>query len=84
MNKDKIINMKPIPERRLHEVKVPTLVVVGEFDDPAFLDIANIISGGIEGSEKVTMKRVGHMSNMEDPVEFNKVVLGFLLKHNYT
>jgi len=72
--------MDPIPERRLHEVKAPTLVVVGELDDPGFLDIANIISNGIKGSEKVTMKGVGHMSNMEDPEEFNKIVQGFLAR----
>lgn len=84
VNEAQVIDLDPIPERRLHEVKVPALVVVGELDDPGFQDIANIISSGIKGSEKVTMKGVGHMSNMEDPVEFNKVVLGFLSRHRFT
>ena len=80
VNESNIIEMSPIPERRLHEVKAPTLVVVGELDDTGFLDIGNVISNGIRGSEKVTLRGVGHMSNMENPEEFNRIVLNFLGK----
>ena len=80
VNNARIIRMDPIPERRLHEVKVPTLVIVGELDDPGFLDVASMISSGVRDSEKVTMKGVGHMSNMENPEEFNRIVSRFLAK----
>lgn len=81
VNDDKIVPLNPIPEKRLHEIKVPTIVVIGELDDPGFQDIARIISSGVKGSQKVTMKGVGHMSNMENPEEFNKIVLDFLKNH---
>jgi pimeloyl-ACP methyl ester carboxylesterase len=78
VNDDNIIRLNPVQEIRLHEIKVPTLVVVGELDAPECLQDADLLEDKIAGSERVTMRGVGHMSNMEDPIEFNKVVLGFL------
>lgn len=63
---------------RLAEVHVPTLVVVGERDLPDFQGIATKLAGGIPAASKVVMKNVGHMSSMENPNEFNSIVLSFL------
>jgi pimeloyl-ACP methyl ester carboxylesterase len=78
VNDDNIIRLSPVPEMRLHEIKAPTLIVVGELDIPDCLEVANVLEEKIAGSEKMTLKGVGHMSNMEDPTGFNKTILSFL------
>jgi len=51
---------------------------VGERDLPDLHKIADILNRKIQNSQKITLKRVGHLSNMETPNEFNKAVLNFL------
>lgn len=68
----------PPARMRLAEIHVPALVIVGERDLPDFHTIADILAAGIPGAAKVEMPDVGHMSNMEDPAAFNKILLEFL------
>jgi pimeloyl-ACP methyl ester carboxylesterase len=77
VNEDLFIRVNPVQETRLHEIRVPTLIVVGGLD-VFCLEDADVLEEKIAGSEKVILKGVGHMSNMEDPVGFNKVLLDFL------
>jgi pimeloyl-ACP methyl ester carboxylesterase len=77
-NDDNGVVPDPPAARRLHEVAIPTLVVVGERDLPDFHTIANTLAREIPGARKVEIAGVGHMSNMEDPQEFNRTVLDFL------
>jgi 3-oxoadipate enol-lactonase len=64
---------------RLGEIKVPTLVIVGELDLPFYNHpIADALAAGIPGARKVVIPGVGHMVNMEDPATFNRVTLEFL------
>ena len=63
---------------RLNELRVPTLVVVGERDLSDFQRIADTLATEIDGARKVVLRGAGHISNMERPVEFNAVVLKFL------
>ena len=84
VNDDYILRISTVPEMRLHEIKAPTLIVVGELDILDCLEVADVLEERIAGSEKVELRGVGHISNMEDPVGFNKIVLNFLSKHNLT
>ena len=62
---------------QLEQIKAPALSIVGERDLPDF----QVIAGELErraGARKVVMHGVGHMSPMEDPATFNKIVLDFL------
>jgi 3-oxoadipate enol-lactonase len=68
----------PPAAERLQDVRVPTLVVVGDRDLPDFQRIADKLAGEIGGARKVVLHGAGHMSNMEQPAEFNAAVLGFL------
>jgi 3-oxoadipate enol-lactonase len=68
----------PPAAERLRDVHVPTLVVVGDLDLPDFQRIADKLAGEIGGARKVVLHGAGHMSNMEQPAEFNAVVLEFL------
>jgi pimeloyl-ACP methyl ester carboxylesterase len=65
---------------RLAEVRVPTLIVVGELDVPEFVELADIVARGIEGAERVMVEGAAHLPSMEKPELFNGIVLDFLGK----
>ena len=69
---------KPIAATRLGEIKVPTLLVIGDRDVPQIKATIGILEKGISGSKKVAIRDAGHMVNMENPVDFNRTALGFL------
>lgn len=70
------------PASQLQRVLAPTLVIVGERDIPDFHAIARLLAAGVVNGELHTMKDVGHMSNMEAPTEFNRLVLRFLQRQS--
>ena len=70
--------LDPPAAGRLHEIAVPTLVIVGDLDTTGTLAMANQMAGAIPGARKVVIPGVAHMVNMEEPARFNEVVLGFL------
>jgi pimeloyl-ACP methyl ester carboxylesterase len=69
---------------RLSEIHAPALVIVGDRDMLAVLKIADILASGIAGARKVVMSDTAHVPNMEQPAEFNRIVLGFLAGVNAT
>ncbi|HCO94454.1 MAG TPA: hypothetical protein DIU00_10970 [Phycisphaerales bacterium] len=64
--------------QRLSEIKVPTLVVVGDHDVTDILGVADILISKITGAKKVVIHRAGHHVNMENPKEFDRSVTDFL------
>ena len=68
----------PPAARRLDQICVPTLVIVGERDLPDFRRIADTCEQQIVNAHKVILPDAGHMSNMEAADRFNETVLGFL------
>jgi len=68
----------PLAITRLEEIKVPTLAIVGELDDPNPRAVADTIAARVPGAKKVTIHGSGHLLNLERPDEFNKLVLDFL------
>ena len=63
---------------RLQEILVPTLIITGENDLPYFQTIADILHKGIKNSQKKIIIGAGHMSNMEKPEEFNRILWDFI------
>ena len=63
---------------KLKEIKVPTLVILGENDLNYFHMVSNMLVRGISKSVLRTVTDSGHMVNMEQPDEFNKILLKFL------
>lgn len=63
---------------RLGEVRVPTLVVVGDLDTPQTLEAADALAKGIPGARLGVIRGTAHLPNMERPEEFNRLVLDFL------
>ncbi|MHA2181982.1 MAG: alpha/beta fold hydrolase [Promethearchaeota archaeon] len=63
---------------RLIEIKVPTLVVVGDHDVTDILGVADTLTNEIPGAKKVVIRGAGHHVNMEKPKEFDRIVINFL------
>ena len=61
----------------LPDINVPTLVLVGDQDEP-FLIPTDYMSGKINGAVKAVIEQAGHASNIDQPAAFNQVVLDFL------
>lgn len=78
LNKNPWTPIDPPAVQRLSDIKAPTLILIGERDLPDFHAIADLLNHEIAGSRKVVISGVGHMSCMENPVAFNRVVLDFL------
>jgi 3-oxoadipate enol-lactonase len=64
--------------QRLHEIQVPTLVIVGDQDLQGIQGGAKVLAEGIAGAKQVVMADTAHFPNMEKPEEFNRLVLEFL------
>lgn len=66
---------------RLNEIKVPTLITVGDMDvmtPPAF---SKILHEGIQGSKYVNFPTGGHVHHWEELERFNKVTTDFFLNN---
>ena len=65
---------------RLSELHCPALVIVGEEDPGTPVEMAREIQAALPGSELEILRSASHLSNMEQPHEFNRVLLRFLDK----
>jgi pimeloyl-ACP methyl ester carboxylesterase len=72
----------PLAIQRLSEIRVPTLVIVGERDLPDIHKIGQMLETSVAGAKKATIAGAGHMVNVEKPQEFNKAVMDFLNARN--
>jgi len=65
---------------RLREIHVPTLILVGEYDELSTLAMADKLERDIPNARKVVLSDTAHMIPLEQPVNFNEMVLNFLNK----
>lgn len=68
----------PDRNRRLGEIRARTLVAVGEFDQPDFVDIGRHIAAEVPGARFELLPGVAHLPPMESPATFSRLVLDFL------
>jgi 3-oxoadipate enol-lactonase len=64
--------------QRLGDVQAPTLVLVGEEDQPDMHAIAERLAREIPGARSGTIPGTAHVPSMERPREFDELVLPFL------
>jgi pimeloyl-ACP methyl ester carboxylesterase len=69
---------RPDSSADLASIGVPTLVVVGEEDGVTPPEAARKIHEHVGGSELVVLPETGHLSNLEAPEAFTKILDGFL------
>ena len=62
---------------RLGEIRVPTLITVGEFDE-VHPSCARTLHTGIAGSQLEIFEGCSHHAELEDPVRYRELLLGFL------
>ncbi len=64
----------------LPNIKCPTLILVGEKDNVTPVGASQAMKENISGSEMFVIPNAAHISNMENPVEFNKYLVEFVAK----
>ncbi len=77
-NHDPRTKLVPLALERLADIKIPTKIIVGANDLSYYHDIAKILGEGISNSTTIIIPNSGHMVNLENPTEFNKVLQEFL------
>ena len=71
-------SLEPRAADRLAEVSAPTLVVVGELDQPDMMAIGVHLAASMPHARLVRMPGVAHLPPMEAPEEFIRIVTEFL------
>ena len=71
-------HLEPPTSERLGEVRAPTLVMVGELDQPDMRAIAERLAAGIPGAQFALLDGVAHLPPMERAAEFTARVRAFL------
>ena len=64
-------------EERLNALRVPTLIVVGDEDEPC-VEPALFMKRAIPGAGLAVLPRTGHTLNLEEPRLFNELVGDFV------
>jgi 3-oxoadipate enol-lactonase len=70
--------LEPPAIDRLAEIHVPTLFVVGDQDVADIQKIGDLVVASVPGARRAVIPGTAHHLNMEQPVEFNRIVLSFL------
>jgi 3-oxoadipate enol-lactonase len=70
--------LDPPAAGRLSELRVPTLVIIGDRDVPDMHEIADRLSESSPAVTRTIIRNAAHHANMEHPEEFNRLVLDFL------
>ncbi len=63
---------------RLAEIHTPTLVIIGDEDVVPIQEVAETLATSIPGAKKAVIHNTAHHLNMEQPEQFNSIVLNFL------
>jgi 3-oxoadipate enol-lactonase len=70
--------IRPPTFERLDQIAAPTLVMVGEFDQPEFQAAADALDERIPDSTKLVIANAGHMANLDQPRATTRALLRFL------
>jgi 3-oxoadipate enol-lactonase len=65
---------------RVGEIEVPTLIICGDEDRPTPPALSEELQATISGSELEIISGAGHLTNLEKPAEFNRVIEQFLAR----
>jgi pimeloyl-ACP methyl ester carboxylesterase len=73
----------PPPDVAAHldRIRVPVLIVVGEFETAARKTIAAHLARGLPNAVEMVIAKGGHLLNLEQPAAFNAAVDAFLERH---
>ncbi len=63
-------------------ISCPTLIIVGENDVATPVAESQYMADRIQGSTMVKIPEAGHLSNFEQPENFNQALQSFLTQHS--
>lgn len=69
---------EPDTRPRLHELRAPLRLIVGESDVADVHAHVGAIEGGVRGAERIVVPRAGHLVHLERPELFVELVTAFL------
>jgi 3-oxoadipate enol-lactonase len=70
--------LDPPAVSRLGEVRVPTLVMIGDVDEASGVVAGRHLAASVAGAQLVEFPGVAHMIHLEEPKRFTQLVLDFL------
>jgi 3-oxoadipate enol-lactonase len=65
---------------RLHEIRIPTLIIVGQDDLGTPVAASELMHAAIAGSQLAVLPSAAHLSNIEQAERFNQTLLDFLTR----
>lgn len=68
----------------LSDISIPTLIICGRVDEVTPLAQSEFMNKNIKGSVLKVIENAGHVSNLEEPAEFNKYLSEFLTNLHHT
>lgn len=72
--------LDPPPAPRLGEIRIPVLIVVGDGEMSALKKEAEFVAKSIPGAKLVVIKNAGHFVNLEQPEQYNKIIIDWLTR----
>lgn len=72
------VTTRPPAVKRLHEIKIPTLVIVGAEDIPILEEMSDQIVEQVPDARKVVMQDTAHLPSLEHPEQYTQIVAEFL------
>ncbi len=78
MDAEPVNPLDPPAVKRLKDIQVPTLAIVGGLDNAEIIRAADVMAKEIKNAKKVVIEGGAHVPNMDNPEEFNQIVIDFL------
>ena len=69
-----------LTDQQMSTIKAPTLIIWGKYDGLANPASADRLHRDIPGSQKIVIDKAGHMPQLEQSAEFDRIVTAFLQK----
>ncbi len=70
--------LDPPAMEKLNTVQSPALIITGDLDDPNIVMAGEVLATRLPNAHKKVVSGTAHLPNMEQPAEFNQLVLSFL------
>jgi pimeloyl-ACP methyl ester carboxylesterase len=78
MDAEPVNPLDPPAVKRLKDIQVPTLAIVGALDNAEIIRAADVMVKAIKDAKKVVIEDAAHVPNMDKPEEFNGLIVEFL------
>ena len=71
--------MRDVPPKSLRSLRIPSLLLGGEFSTPMFRAILDVLENSLPQTLRKEIPRAGHLLHLQNPVVFESILRDFLL-----